>query len=106
MLRRDPLHKRGSLVTTGEFIVQLDDGVSRNPRKCNDALVNGVDPRQEETAPMLDDLYSLWFAHLWDNIPSVREDTAIALGNVVRSYGQEALDRVLPKVVTGTVLQQ
>ena len=55
---------------------------------------------------MLDDLYSLWFAHLWDNIPSVREDTAIALGNVVRSYGQEALDRVLPKVVTGTVLQQ
>ena len=47
---------------------------------------------------MLDDLYNLWFAHLWDNIPSVREDTALALGNVVTSYGQEALDRIVPMV--------
>ena len=58
---------------------------------------------QDETAPMLDDLYSLWFAHLWDNIPSVREDTAIALGNVIRSYGQEALDRILPTVIQARV---
>ncbi len=27
------------------------------------------------------ELYSLWFAHLWDNIFSVREDSAVALGN-------------------------
>jgi hypothetical protein len=53
---------------------------------------------QEETAAMLDDLYKLWFAHLWDNIPSLREDTAVALGNVVRSYGQDAIDRILPEV--------
>lgn len=53
---------------------------------------------KEETAAMLDDLYKLWFAHLWDNIPSLREDTAVALGNVVRSYGQDAIDRILPEL--------
>jgi len=53
---------------------------------------------KDETSPMLDDLYNLWFAHLWDNIPSVREDSAVALGNVVRSYGQEAVDRIVPKL--------
>uniref|UniRef100_A0A061QRH4 Arm repeat-containing protein n=1 Tax=Tetraselmis sp. GSL018 TaxID=582737 RepID=A0A061QRH4_9CHLO len=53
---------------------------------------------KEETLPMLDDLYELWFAHLWDNIPSVREDSAVALGNVVRSYGQEAVDKIVEKM--------
>jgi len=53
---------------------------------------------KEESAAMLDELYNLWFAHLWDNIPSVREDAAIALGNVVRSYGQDAVERILPEL--------
>jgi hypothetical protein len=30
---------------------------------------------------VLQDLYTLWFAHLWDNIFSVREDSAVALGD-------------------------
>jgi hypothetical protein len=36
--------------------------------------------------------------HLWDNIPAVREDSAAALANAVRSYGQEALDKLLPEI--------
>lgn len=50
----------------------------------------------EESRIVLDELYGLWFAHLWDNIASVREDSAIALGNVVRAYGNEAMDRIIP----------
>ena len=30
---------------------------------------------------MLEELYTLWFAHLEDNIYSVREDSAVALGD-------------------------
>lgn len=65
-------------------------------------LFDSSTPLQEETASMLDDLYRLWFAHLWDNIPSVREDSAVALANVVRSYGQEAVERILPQVCTAS----
>lgn len=50
----------------------------------------------EETREVLDALYALWFDHLWDNIPTVREDSAGALANAVRAYGQEALDKIVP----------
>ncbi|ETP31334.1 hypothetical protein F442_19782 [Phytophthora nicotianae P10297] len=49
----------------------------------------------DECRPFLDELYHLWIDHLSDDIWSVREDAAIALGNVIRAYGQEALDRVI-----------
>ncbi|CAI5730850.1 unnamed protein product [Hyaloperonospora brassicae] len=49
----------------------------------------------EECRPFLNELYQLWIDHLSDDIWSVREDAAIALGNVIRAYGQEALDRVI-----------
>ncbi|KAL4094955.1 hypothetical protein PRIC1_010605 [Phytophthora ramorum] len=49
----------------------------------------------EECRPFLDELYHLWIDHLSDDIWSVREDAAISLGNVIRAYGQEALDRVV-----------
>lgn len=48
--------------------------------------------------PFLDDLYPLWIAHLADEIWSVREDAAIALGHVVRAYGLEAQARVVAVV--------
>lgn len=48
----------------------------------------------EETRPYLHELYHLWFEHVADQIWSVREDTAMALANVIRAYGQEALDKV------------
>lgn len=50
----------------------------------------------EECRGSLPDLYGLWISHLDDNIYSVREDAAVALGDAVRAYDQEALDRVLP----------
>ncbi|CAI5700749.1 hypothetical protein KXD40_007139 [Peronospora effusa] len=49
----------------------------------------------KECRPFLNDLYHLWIDHLSDDIWSVREDAAIALGNVIRAYGHEALDRVI-----------
>jgi len=35
---------------------------------------------------------------LWDNIYSVREDSAVALGDAARAYGTEAITRILQKV--------
>ena len=49
----------------------------------------------DESVNDLEDLYKLWFEHLSDNIPSVREDSAIALGKILRceklakQYGAE-----------------
>ncbi|EFN56492.1 expressed protein [Chlorella variabilis] len=58
----------------------------------------------EESREVLEELYSLWFAHLWDNIYSVREDSAVALGNAVRAYGEEAVARIVERV-RGMVLE-
>jgi hypothetical protein len=41
----------------------------------------------EETRPFLGELVPLWVAHLWDNIPTVREDSALALARAVAAYG-------------------
>lgn len=49
----------------------------------------------DESVNDLDDLYHLWLEHLSDNIPSVREDSAIALGKILKceklakQYGAE-----------------
>lgn len=51
----------------------------------------------EETHLLLPRLWGLWFDHATENVPSVRETAAVALGNAVRAYGQEALDIVLPR---------
>ena len=48
----------------------------------------------ETCRDLLEKLYKLWFAHLEDNVYSVREDSAVALGNAVRAYGAEARERV------------
>lgn len=52
----------------------------------------------EESREVLEELYSLWFAHLWDNIYSVREDSAVALADAARAYGDEAIHRILAKI--------
>jgi ferredoxin len=49
----------------------------------------------EESRAVLEELYKLWFAHLWDNIYSVREDSAVALGDAARAYGAEAVQRIV-----------
>lgn len=52
----------------------------------------------EESKEILDKLYDLWFAHLWDNIFSVREDSAIALGDAARAYGADAISKIVEKI--------
>lgn len=44
----------------------------------------------------MEDIYSLWFSLLDDNVFSVREDAAAALCDVIQAYGQPALDKILP----------
>lgn len=48
----------------------------------------------DECRPFLDELFHLWRDHLSDEIWSVREDAAIALGNAARAYGDEGVARV------------
>eukprot|EP01135_Chromosphaera_perkinsii_P009593 Nk52_evm43s1810 gene=Nk52_evmTU43s1810 len=52
----------------------------------------------EECEPSLAELYKLLFAHIGDNIWSVREDTANALTSIVKAYGKPALDVVMKKM--------
>jgi hypothetical protein len=47
-----------------------------------------------ESAPHLDELFVLFFAHVTDPIWSVREDAAVALGSVVGAYGEDAFAKV------------
>ena len=49
---------------------------------------------------VLEELYSLWFAHLADNIYSVRQDSAVALGDAARAYGEEAVSRIVTQLQT------
>ena len=49
----------------------------------------------EEARASLDKLYTLWFDHLCEIIPSVRAGAAAAIANSVRAYGDEALNSVL-----------
>eukprot|EP00775_Hariotina_reticulata_P005826 gene5826-6067_t len=49
----------------------------------------------EESREVLDSLYSLWFDHLSDNIPTVREDSAMALAKAITAYGEEAVAQVV-----------
>ena len=49
----------------------------------------------EESAAKKEELYDLWFAHLFDNINSVRENSATALVNVLEAYGEEAKERII-----------
>lgn len=52
----------------------------------------------EESREILEKLYKLWFLHLEENIFSVREDSAVALGNAARAYGEEAIERIQSKL--------
>eukprot|EP01130_Rhizamoeba_saxonica_P008163 TRINITY_DN3297_c1_g1_i1.p1 TRINITY_DN3297_c1_g1~~TRINITY_DN3297_c1_g1_i1.p1 ORF type:complete len:644 (-),score=136.08 TRINITY_DN3297_c1_g1_i1:20-1951(-) len=52
----------------------------------------------EESKEKLEIFYDLWFHHLSDNIWSVRETTALALGNVMRAYKEPAVDIICDKI--------
>ena len=50
----------------------------------------------EECRSGVQDVYSLWFSLLDENVFSVREHTASALCDVIRAYGEPALERIMP----------
>eukprot|EP00889_Picochlorum_renovo_P004005 jgi/Picre1/31035/NNA_006392.t1 len=52
----------------------------------------------DESRDILEKLYKLWFAHLEENIFSVREDSAVALANAAGAYGDEAITRITQKL--------
>lgn len=52
----------------------------------------------KESREILDKLYELWFSHLSDNIFSVREDSAVALGDAARAYGDEAIEKIVGEI--------
>ena len=69
------------------------------------ACGNFITAFPEESKGSINELFSLWIAHLVDNIASVRDNSAIALGNYMRAYKGEAVAKVkkiledyLPKV--------
>ena len=62
------------------------------------ATGNFVASFPEASRPKLEELYGLWFDHLWDNIWSVREDSAVALGKVMSAYKDEAVAKVVAKL--------
>lgn len=49
----------------------------------------------EEMRPWAGEMLALWLAHLADNIPTVRENSAVALGKALRVYGDEVLPQLL-----------
>lgn len=59
-----------------------------------------------ECADALPELFRLLMSHLDDNIYSVREDAAVALGDVVRAYRRDALDRLLPWLRCGFAVRK
>ena len=53
--------------------------------------------------PALPEVWPLWYGLLDENVFSVREHAAAALCDVVRAYGQEALELVLPVLRYGSL---
>ncbi|XP_072032350.1 uncharacterized protein [Amphiura filiformis] len=55
----------------------------------------------DEARPSMEALYPLFFANLADFIPSVRQGSAVALANVAKAYGDEAIANLFSKIQEG-----
>ncbi|XP_076055845.1 uncharacterized protein LOC143033974 isoform X2 [Oratosquilla oratoria] len=55
----------------------------------------------QEARSTMEQLYPLFFANLKDNIPSVRQGAATAIGNIVKAYQEELLDKILQDIKEG-----
>ncbi|GIL88525.1 hypothetical protein Vretifemale_16489 [Volvox reticuliferus] len=49
----------------------------------------------EEMRPLAGEMLGLWLAHLAENIPTVRANSAVALAKALRAYGDEVLPALL-----------
>lgn len=54
-----------------------------------------------ESKVAMDSLYPMFYRNLSDSIPSVRQGAASALCNVVRAYGEDALQNVKSHIIEG-----
>jgi len=54
----------------------------------------------KESEKDLEELFGLWFEHLSDNIPSVRKNTAVALGKVLNTFKEDVLKKILVRLNT------
>jgi len=62
-----------------------------------------------ESESRLEELFQLWYSHLSDNIWSVREDSAVSLGHVMKAYPGIAKNKILewiPELLSKILLQQ
>lgn len=50
----------------------------------------------EAVRGLLPQLWPLWLEALCENVPAARETAAVAVGNAVRAFGDDALQAVLP----------
>ncbi|KAK4314086.1 hypothetical protein Pmani_014616 [Petrolisthes manimaculis] len=55
----------------------------------------------EEAQGSMELLYPLFFTNLEDSIPSVRQGAAVAIANVVKAYGHDALPMIVDKMKEG-----
>eukprot|EP00730_Choanoeca_flexa_P013976 TRINITY_DN5932_c0_g1_i1.p1 TRINITY_DN5932_c0_g1~~TRINITY_DN5932_c0_g1_i1.p1 ORF type:complete len:673 (+),score=171.76 TRINITY_DN5932_c0_g1_i1:2-2020(+) len=58
----------------------------------------------DESRPLLPKFLDLFFHHVGDNIWSVRENAAVALGNVAKSFDEKVVDQIFAKL--GELLPQ
>ncbi|PNH01665.1 hypothetical protein TSOC_012431 [Tetrabaena socialis] len=49
----------------------------------------------DEMRPLADEMLRLWLAHLVDNIPTVRANSAVALAKALRAYGDDVAPALL-----------
>lgn len=59
------------------------------------ALRRAVLAYPEEMRPLAPEVLALWLAHLADNIPTVRANSAAAAAKALRAYGDEVLPALL-----------
>ena len=71
------------------FFLPLSSSLSLSPLAACLACGNFITCFPEDCHVYLSQLYPLFLANLEDSIPSVRQGGAIAIGNLVKTYGEE-----------------
>lgn len=57
------------------------------------AMRKAITGYPEEVKQLLPQLFDMWFAHLADNVRSVRENSAFTLGSAMRSFQEETVEK-------------
>lgn len=57
------------------------------------AMRKAISGYPEEVKKLLPQLFDMWFAHLADNVRSVRENSAFTLGSAMQSFKEETVEK-------------